>query len=110
MGRKLLRAAPRDGAIEAAKLHGLGHVRRADATNTLEVGDGAGELEDAVVRARRKPESLHRTREQRGSVARRPAQLAQRPPSKLGVGVHASEAAESLPLPRARRLDADAYR
>ena len=45
--------------VQAAVLHGFGDVFGFDAIQAAEVGDGAGDFEDAVVRARRQAHAAH---------------------------------------------------
>jgi hypothetical protein len=52
------RSIPEVGAIERTILHGFGHVCGFDALAGGEVGDGARDLQNAVVRARGESEAV----------------------------------------------------
>ena len=57
-------------AVEAAVLDRFGHMRRANSVLPLQVGDGAGYLEQTVVSARRQPQLLDRCPQQSPLPAR----------------------------------------
>src|SRR5215468_4519620 len=60
-----------EAAVEAAILHGLGHVLHAYPLTTLEIRDSARDLEDAVVAARGKAQPGHRLLEEPGALGGR---------------------------------------
>ena len=51
-------------SIQAAVLDGLGNVGRENRVALGEIGDGSRNLQDAVVRPRRKPQLVHRKLDQ----------------------------------------------
>jgi hypothetical protein len=97
----------RQRPIERAVLDRLGDVRRGDALLAGEVGDRAGDLENARVGAGREPEALHGLLEQALALAVGLAVVAQITARHLGVREDAA-ALEALELAAAGRLDAGA--
>lgn len=85
-------------AVEAAVLNGLGDVLRADAGLAVEVGDGAGELDDAVVGAGGEAEALHGHFEQFGAGVVEDAEFLEEGRGHLGVAVDAGVGGEPLVL------------
>ena len=65
-----------EAAVEAAVLHRLGHVLHGYPLTSLQVSDSAGDLEDAVVTARRKAQAAHRLLEEPGALGRGRAEAA----------------------------------
>src|SRR4029079_14612794 len=79
-----------------------------DVRMTFEIGPGPGELENAVVCARRQAIAIHRQAEHRLGLWRRAAVSADEPRRHLSVAVDAWLAPESLTLSFTRRFDARA--
>ena len=75
------------GAIEGAVLDSLGDVREGDRRFGGEVGDGAGDFEDAVVGAGGEALLLHGAFEEAFGVGGELTKLADLAGAHLGVGV-----------------------
>ena len=88
-------------AVEAAVLDGLGEVVRLDARSALQVGEGAGDPQDLVVRAGRQAQLGHRLLEQHLAGGVQLAELPHLPRGHRGVGRDAVAEAGALP-PRAK--------
>src|SRR5215468_8169611 len=74
-----------EAAVEAAILHGLGHVLHAYPLTSLEVRDSASDLEDAVVAAGGETQAAHRLLEEPGSFRRRCTKAPHLAPAHAGV-------------------------
>ena len=85
-------------AVEAAVLNGLGDMLGADVGLAVEVGDGAGELYDAVVGAGGKAETLHGHLEEAGAGIVEPAVLFEQGGGHLGIAMDAGIGGEALAL------------
>src|SRR5215471_10750403 len=74
-----------EAAVEAAILHGLGHVLHVYPLTSLEVRDSASDLEDAVVAAGGETQAAHRLLEQPRSSRRRCTKAPHLAPTHAGV-------------------------
>src|SRR5262249_61147800 len=74
-----------EAAVEAAILHGLGHVLHVYPLTSLEVRDSASDLEDAVVAAGGEAQAVHRLLEEPGSLRGRCTKAPHLAPAHAGV-------------------------
>ena len=78
--------------VQAAVTDGLAEVGHADLRAGLQIGDGAGDLEDAAIGPGREPEALHGPLQQAQAGRFQGAEA----PSQGGVHLGVAEAAEAL--------------
>src|SRR5712691_8111311 len=93
-----LRQSP---SVETAVLNGLAHMLRLEVRRPLEVGEGAGDLENPVIGPCRQREPRDRRAEQRVGTVRHAAEDADVPRRHVGVGVHAGAVRKPVALRRA---------
>src|SRR6266581_7492481 len=93
-------SSPQPAPIEAAILNRLAHMLRLQVRHAVEVGDGAGDLEDSVIGPRGQGEPRDRRAEQGVGAVRHAAEGADVARRHVGVGVDAYPAREPLPLRR----------
>ena len=95
------------GAVERAIADGLRDVRRADFVCAFEVCDGAADLQDSIIRARRQPLPRHRLFQQTLALVAHRTEASYVSRRHLRVREDAL-AAQALALPKARANDARA--
>src|SRR5213594_4417987 len=93
---------PQPSPVQTAVLNRLADVLRLEVGRPLEVGEGAGDLENPVIRPRGQGEPRDRRAQQGVGAVRHAAEDADVPRRHVGVGVDARPAREPLPLHRPR--------
>src|SRR5204863_5373652 len=94
---RFLRQTP---PVEAAVLDRLAHVARFKRTRAREIGDGARDLENAVIRAGRQGQPRDRRAQQRVRTVRHAAERPDVARRHVRVGVYAGARGEALALHR----------
>src|SRR6058998_1217178 len=89
---------PQTPPVQTAVLNRLAHVLGLEVGRPFEVGQGAGDLENPVIRPRGQGEPRDRRAQQRVGAVRHAAEDADVPRRHVGVGVDARPAREPLPL------------
>ena len=77
-------------------------MRLADVLAGVQIGDGAGGAQDAVIAARRQPQLFRRQRQQRPAIAVERRDLFKQPPGGIGIDPRLRVAGEALRLQGAR--------
>src|SRR6266545_99394 len=93
-----------EASVEAAVLDGLGHVLRSYPLTSAQVGDSAGNFEDAIVTSGGEAETAHRLLEEMGSLERRSAEAPHLAPAHPGIDARPG-AGQALRLTAACQLD-----
>ena len=82
--------------MTAAKLQGFSHLRRLHGRRVLEVGDGAGHAQHAVVAARREPEPIDRAGQKPAALCVGCRDVPEPLRAELGVGAGPGELPATL--------------
>src|SRR3989442_1025991 len=93
---------PQPPPVEAAVLNGLAHMLRLEVRRTLQVGEGAGDLENPVIGPGRQREPRDRRAQPRVGAVRYATERADVARGHVRVGIDAQPVREPLPLRRAR--------
>src|SRR5882724_6247499 len=93
-----------EAAVEAAVLDGLGHVLRSYPLTSAQVGDSAGNLEDAIVTSGGEAEVAHRLLEKERRLERRSAEAPHLAAAHPGIDARPG-AGQALRLTAARHFD-----